>query len=119
MPVKVIAIDDQDRVKLSRKAALKELASSTTRSWPAAASVRRAIVNATAADRGGDRGATVTAAAAAMAADGIGTNRDPNPNDEFGHGMRRSENSYAHCRGFNLRLRYAHSSFGSNSSYVS
>ena len=44
MPVKVILIDDQDRVKLSRKAALKELGIVDDKVLAGGASVLRAIV---------------------------------------------------------------------------
>ena len=67
MPVKVISIDDQDRVKLSRKAALKELGIVDDKvlaggERPPRDRDRRRSASG---DRGGDR----DAAGAAMAAD--------------------------------------------------
>ena len=79
MPVKVIAIDDQDRVKLSRKAALKELgiaddkvlAGGGERPPPRRAKAAAAVI----ADR--DR------AAASRGGNGRGRDRDRQPNDEI------------------------------------
>ena len=69
MPVKVILIDDQDRVKLSRKAALKELGIVDDKA-PAGGGERppaMPVVKAVAAKADGTAVAATTAAAAATA----------------------------------------------------